>query len=170
MLGNVQIFSLEMHPGPTILGPPPVGRHRTQLYKKIKQVKNCNFQERLVPQAVLAMIARFFATYAMNTNFQFTVEVERSSQDDRMHLRESLIPGSSYCTERAGDGSCQCDVNVQPDGIPRLRLLGWSFFLLEQLSFFYPTPECSFREGGFYPDSSGLFTCLNTRQEISIQL
>jgi len=31
--------------------------------------------ERLVAQAVLAMIARFFATYAMNTNFQFTVEV-----------------------------------------------------------------------------------------------
>ena len=23
------IFSPEMHPGPTILGPPPVGRHRT---------------------------------------------------------------------------------------------------------------------------------------------
>ena len=36
-----------------------------------------NFQERLVAQAVLAMIARFFATYAMNTNFQFTVEVCR---------------------------------------------------------------------------------------------
>ena len=25
----VQMFSPEMHPGPTILGPPPVGRHRT---------------------------------------------------------------------------------------------------------------------------------------------
>ena len=24
----VQMFSPEMHPGPTILGPPPVGRHR----------------------------------------------------------------------------------------------------------------------------------------------
>ena len=84
-----------------------------------------------------------------------------------MHLRESLIPGSSYCTERAGDGSCQCDVNVQPDGLPSLRLLGSSFFPFEQLSFFYPTSECSFREGAFYPDSSGLFTCLNTRQEIS---
>jgi len=31
--------------------------------------------ERPAVQAVLAMVARFFATYAMNTGFQFTVEV-----------------------------------------------------------------------------------------------
>ena len=84
-----------------------------------------------------------------------------------MQVREIGIPGSSYCIERAGDGSYQCDVNVQSDGIPRLRLLGWPFFPFEQLSFFYPTSECSFREGAFYPDSSGLSTCLHTRQEIS---
>ena len=83
-----------------------------------------------------------------------------------MQVRERGIPGSSYCTERAGDGSRQCDVNVQPDGLPSLRLLGWPFFPFEQISFFNPTSECSFREGAFYPDSSGLFTCLNTRQEI----
>jgi len=29
----------------------------------------------LVPQAILAMLGRFFATYAMNTGFQFTVEM-----------------------------------------------------------------------------------------------
>ena len=28
-LGNVKMFSAEMHPGLTILSPPPVGRHRT---------------------------------------------------------------------------------------------------------------------------------------------
>ena len=28
-LGNVQMFSPEMHPGLTILGPPPIGQHRT---------------------------------------------------------------------------------------------------------------------------------------------
>ena len=28
-LGSVQMFLPEMHLGPTILGPPPVGRHRT---------------------------------------------------------------------------------------------------------------------------------------------
>ena len=53
-----------------------------------------------------------------------------------MKLRESLIPGSSYCAERAGDGSCQCDVYVQPDGLPSLRLLGSSsFFSNSFLSF-----------------------------------
>ena len=53
-----------------------------------------------------------------------------------MQVRESGIPGSSYCTERAGDGSCQCDVNVQPDGLPSLRLLGWSFFPFKQFSLY----------------------------------
>ena len=51
-------------------------------------------------------------------------------------MRESGISGSSYCTERAGDGSRQCDVNVQPDGIPSIRLLGWFFFPFEQFSLY----------------------------------
>ena len=33
MLGNVQMFSPKMHPGLTILGPPPVGRHKTYFLK-----------------------------------------------------------------------------------------------------------------------------------------
>lgn len=58
--------------------------------------KTNSFQKRLVAQAVLAMIARFFATYAMNTGFQFTVEVKRLGQawnDEKWQVLPTQLRG-----------------------------------------------------------------------------
>ena len=48
-----------------------------------------------MPQAIFAMAGRFFATYAMNTGFQFSVEVILASLDretDRGTLSSQVLP------------------------------------------------------------------------------
>ena len=47
-------------------------------------------QEFPAPQAFFAMFGRFFATYAMNTGFQFSVEVKETTCSERQRpvLRE----------------------------------------------------------------------------------
>ena len=44
-----------------------------------------------MPQAIFAMAGRFFATYAMNTGFQFSVEVI-CAKPDRVTLSSQVLP------------------------------------------------------------------------------
>ena len=67
-------------------------------------------------QAIFAMAGRFFATYAMNTGFQFSVEVDS---------QEHLVRGNNFFLRSypPGHGCGQPDVDGQPNGVPFHSLL-----------------------------------------------
>ena len=120
---------------------------KTKKYKMIKPVKHFNFQERLVAQAVLAMIARFFATYAMNTNFQFTVEVDtRQFPLESQNTVERKFDSRFFLLHWEGRGWllsmwCQCSARWPPQS-SSTRFVFLSFwtaiFLLSYFRVFFP--------------------------------